>query len=60
MFESNFPVDKQWIAYVPLYNAYKRIVGDCSSSEKADLFTNTAARVYKLARPAAGGSQVIR
>jgi predicted TIM-barrel fold metal-dependent hydrolase len=55
MFESNFPVDKQWIGYVPLYNAYKRIVADGSPSEKADLFANTAAKVYKLVTPAAGG-----
>jgi predicted TIM-barrel fold metal-dependent hydrolase len=40
---------------VPLYNAYKRIVADGSPSEKADLFANTAAKVYKLVTPAAGG-----
>jgi predicted TIM-barrel fold metal-dependent hydrolase len=48
MFESNFPVDKNWISYVPLYNAYKRIVSDASASDKAALFAGTAARVYQL------------
>jgi predicted TIM-barrel fold metal-dependent hydrolase len=48
MFESNFPVDKKWIAYVPLYNAYKRIVSDRSPAEKAALFAGTAGSVYGL------------
>jgi L-fuconolactonase len=48
MFESNFPVDKNWISYVPLYNAYKRIVSDASASDKAALFAGTAASVYQL------------
>ena len=56
MFESNFPVDKQWISYVPLYNAYKRIVTDATPSEKAALFAGTAASVYKLAPVPASAS----
>jgi predicted TIM-barrel fold metal-dependent hydrolase len=50
MFESNFPVDKQWISYVPLFNAYKRIVSDFSAAERAALFAGTAVSVYRLDR----------
>ena len=49
MFESNFPVDKQSCGYGALWNAFKRIAKNCSASEKAALFHDTAARVYRLA-----------
>jgi predicted TIM-barrel fold metal-dependent hydrolase len=48
MFESNFPVDKQSCSYPVLWNAFKKLAGGCSESEKADLFHDTAARVYRL------------
>ena len=48
MFESNFPVDKVSCSYAVLWNCFKRIAKDCSASEKAALFHNTAARVYRL------------
>jgi predicted TIM-barrel fold metal-dependent hydrolase len=48
MFESNFPVDKQACGYVPLWNSFKKLASGCSASERADLFRNTAARVYRL------------
>jgi L-fuconolactonase len=50
MFESNFPFDRQWISYVALWNAYKRIVADASVSEKAALFGGTARAAYGLTR----------
>jgi L-fuconolactonase len=48
MFESNFPVDRRWISYVALWNAYKRMVADASVPEKAALFGGTARVVYGL------------
>ena len=51
MFESNFPVDKGYASYPVLWNAFKRLAAGCSADEKADLFSRTAARVYRLAIP---------
>jgi predicted TIM-barrel fold metal-dependent hydrolase len=48
MFESNFPVDRHTCSYPVLWNAFKRITSQCSASEKADLYRETAARVYHL------------
>lgn len=48
MFESNFPVDKVTCSYNVLWNTFKRIAGGCSAGEKASLFHDTAARVYRL------------
>jgi L-fuconolactonase len=49
MFESNFPVDKRGVSYAVLWNAFKRLAKGCSAGEKAALFRDTAARVYRLA-----------
>jgi predicted TIM-barrel fold metal-dependent hydrolase len=49
MMESNFPVDKQTCGYGVLWNALKRITKNCSAAEKAALYRDTAARVYRLA-----------
>ena len=49
MMESNFPVDKQTCGYGVLWNALKRITRNCSAAEKAALYRDTAARVYRLA-----------
>jgi predicted TIM-barrel fold metal-dependent hydrolase len=48
MFESNFPVDKLSSSYTVLWNAFKRIAAGYSPAEKALLFHDTAARVYRL------------
>jgi predicted TIM-barrel fold metal-dependent hydrolase len=48
MFESNFPVDKASCSYTVLWNAFKRIASGATASEKAKLFHDTAARVYRL------------
>ena len=48
MFESNFPVDKISCSYKVIWNAFKRLAANFSASEKADLFHDTAARVYRL------------
>ncbi len=49
MMESNFPVDKQTGSYGVLWNSMKRITQRCSASEKAALYRDTAARIYRLA-----------
>jgi len=48
MFESNFPVDKAMCSYTTLWNAFKRMAAGYAEQEKAALFHNTAARVYRL------------
>jgi L-fuconolactonase len=48
MFESNFPVDKISCSYSVLWNAFKRMTTDYSAEERAKLFHDTAARVYRL------------
>jgi predicted TIM-barrel fold metal-dependent hydrolase len=49
MFESNFPVDKVSFSYGVLWNTFKRMTKNFSVSERAALFHDTAARVYRLA-----------
>jgi predicted TIM-barrel fold metal-dependent hydrolase len=49
MFESNFPVDNASYAYAVLWNAYNRLTSGLSARERAALFHDTAARVYRLA-----------
>ena len=50
MFESNFPVDKECVSYRTLWNLMKRIARKMglSETEKASMFSGTAARVYRL------------
>ena len=48
MVESNFPVEKMGIGYAALFNALKRIASGASESEKTELFSGTAKRVYRL------------
>jgi predicted TIM-barrel fold metal-dependent hydrolase len=48
MFESNFPVDKASCSYTVLWNSFKRLTAKVSAAEKAKLFHDTAARVYRL------------
>jgi L-fuconolactonase len=57
MFESNFPVDKASCSYHVLWNAFKRLAADFSAADKAALFHDTAARVYRLT---AGGGPCAR
>ena len=49
MFESNFPVDKVSFSYNVMYNAFKRFSRGYSASERAAMFHDTAARVYRIA-----------
>ncbi|HEU5194917.1 MAG TPA: amidohydrolase family protein [Methylomirabilota bacterium] len=48
MFESNFPVDKVSASYRVLWNSFKRITASFSKDDKAALFHDTAARVYRV------------
>jgi len=50
MFESNFPVDKESVSYGTLWNTFKRIAAKAglSEAEKTSIFSDTAARVYRL------------
>jgi len=48
MFESNFPVDMVSCSYNIVWNAFKRLTADYTRQDKAKLFHDTAARVYRL------------
>jgi len=48
MFESNFPPDKVSFSYNVMYNAFKRLSKGYSAAERAALFHDTAARVYRI------------
>lgn len=48
LMESNFPLEGVSCGYVPLWNALKHTVRGCSAAEKASLFHDVAARVYRI------------
>jgi len=48
MFESNFPVDKASCSYAVLWNSFKRLTAGFSAADRAALFHDTAARVYRV------------
>ena len=48
MFESNYPVDKVSCSYNVLWNSFKRLTANYAAADKAKLFHDTAARVYRL------------
>ena len=50
MFESNFPPDKASSSYTVLWNTFKKLTKNYSASERADMFHDTAMRVYRLPR----------
>ncbi|HEX7260535.1 MAG TPA: amidohydrolase family protein, partial [Luteolibacter sp.] len=54
MMESNFPPDGRSCGFVPLWNALKHIVRDCTPEDKAKLFHKTAARIYRIDLSALG------
>ncbi len=55
MFESNFPVDKGSYSYAVGWNAFKRLAAGASAAEKAELFSGTATRFYRLSLAADRG-----
>jgi len=48
MFESNFPVDRASCSYSLLWNAFKRVSQQYSSSERTELFHDSACRFYRI------------
>ncbi len=48
MFESNFPVDRASCSYTVLWNQFKKLSQAFSEAERAAMFHDTAARVYRL------------
>jgi L-fuconolactonase len=48
MFESIFPPDKVSFSYNLLFNAFKRFSKGYSVAERAAMFHDTAARVYRI------------
>jgi predicted TIM-barrel fold metal-dependent hydrolase len=49
LFGSNFPIEKLWTRYADLVTAYRGVLATFSAAEAADLFWNTASKVYRLA-----------
>jgi predicted TIM-barrel fold metal-dependent hydrolase len=48
MFASNFPVDRLFGSFERQYAAYSAIVADYSASERRNLFSGTAERIYRI------------
>jgi predicted TIM-barrel fold metal-dependent hydrolase len=49
MFESNYPMEATVGSYSTVWNAFKRLTADFSASEKRELFSGTASRIYRIA-----------
>ncbi|SFZ80688.1 Predicted metal-dependent hydrolase, TIM-barrel fold [Devosia enhydra] len=48
MFESNYPVERQFVPYPVLWNAFKRLVSGYTPEERDQMLFVTAARFYRL------------
>ena len=48
LFESNFPPDKVSFSYNVMYNAFKRMTAGYSAGERAAMFHDNAARIYRI------------
>lgn len=48
LFGSNFPIEKLWCEYADLIAAHRKAMARYSAGEQADVFWNTAAKVYRL------------
>jgi len=48
MFESNFPVDKLSCSYTVVWNSFKLLTKGYSADERAAMFHDTAAKVYRV------------
>jgi len=48
MFGSNFPIEKLWTSHAELVGAHRAAAAVFSAAAQADMFWNTAARVYRL------------
>ncbi len=48
LFESNYPVDRNSLSYTVLWNGFQKIAAAYSDHEQDELFSGTAARVYRI------------
>ena len=48
MFGSNFPIEKLWTSYADLIGAFQEATAGLAEDERRAIFTDTAARVYRL------------
>jgi predicted TIM-barrel fold metal-dependent hydrolase len=48
MFESNFPVDRLSLPYAVYWNAVKKLTASFDADARAQMFSRTASRVYRL------------
>ena len=48
MFEAYFPMDSTTCSCPLVWNVFKRIAAHASEAEKTALFSDTAARIYRL------------
>jgi predicted TIM-barrel fold metal-dependent hydrolase len=51
MFASNFPVDRKWSSYQRIWRSFDLVTAAFSAGERAQLFEETARRVYRIASP---------
>ena len=47
MFGSNFPIEKLWTSHDELIKAHRAAVGKHGPAAEADVFWNTAEKVYR-------------
>ncbi|MCT7377230.1 amidohydrolase family protein [Chelativorans salis] len=47
MFGSNFPIEKLWTDHLSMMNAYRDAAASYSAEDQANIFWNTAERVYR-------------
>ena len=48
LFGSNFPIEKLWTDYASLVSAYRAAMAEFNEADTANVFWNTAARVYRI------------
>jgi predicted TIM-barrel fold metal-dependent hydrolase len=48
MFESNFPLTRDFLTYRTLWNAYKLLTGSWTATERQFVFHDTAQRLYRV------------
>lgn len=49
LYGSNFPIEKLWAPYADLISAYRKAFAAAPAEDQANIFYNTAKRVYRLA-----------
>lgn len=49
LYGSNFPIEKLWTEYAPLFDAYRAATAMLPEADRRRIFCDTATRVYRLA-----------